>query len=59
MEEGECEILHLRRDRQMSDMLVMHKSKHVLLTWRPLLVRCACVQVVDGEHVLNEDYLWA
>ena len=59
MEEGEYEILHLRTDRQLSDVLVTHKSKHVFLTLRPLLMGCAYVQVVDGEHVWNEDYLWA
>ena len=59
VEEGEYEILHLRTDRQLSDVLVTHKSKHVFLTLRPLLMGCAYVQVVDGEHVWNEDYLWA
>ena len=59
VEEGEYEILHLRTDRQLSDVLVTHKSKHVFLTLRPLLMGCPYVQVVDGEHVWNEDYLWA
>ena len=59
VEEGEYEILHLRTDKQLSDVLVTHKSKHVFLSLRPMLMGCAYVHAVDGEHVWCEDYLWA
>ena len=57
VEEGEYEITHLRTDRQLSDVLVTHKSKHTFMALRPLLMGCAYVRAVDGEQVWCEDYL--